>query len=356
MQDLLRRAAWGVGLCGLLLVGLMAYGRWTSGREIRALEPPGRMVELGGREIHVRCMGTGNPTVWIDAGNASYSLDWAATQPRLARMSRTCTYDRAGYGWSDPGPDPRNARQVVSELQRVVGSEPGSEDVRRADDRPTNEGAPGEPPSTLLVGHSLGGMHALLYAATRADQIVGLVLLDPAAPDLVQSSRFARTRRGSMGYYRTMKLLTRTGLLPVLGPLADEESLPETARRIPEVRSEYLTLSLDPVFWQTAIAELEQIESSAGQVERAIEGPGIPLGDLPLIVLSAEEDPEASAGSEGSASLRRERIASHRELATLSTRGRHRVVPEAGHMLHLDAPDAVVEAVGEILQELDSRR
>src|SRR5512147_114574 len=66
--------------------------------------PPGQIVDVGGYRMHINCMGEGSPTVILDAGNGESSLDWALVQPEVAKQTRVCAYDRAGYGWSDPSP------------------------------------------------------------------------------------------------------------------------------------------------------------------------------------------------------------------------------------------------------------
>ncbi|MFQ5571345.1 MAG: alpha/beta fold hydrolase, partial [Rhodothermales bacterium] len=138
--------------------------------------PPGRLVDVGSHRIHIFCLGEGLSTVVIDTGWGDASANWHSLQTRIARDTRVCVYDRAGYGWSEPGPEPRSSRQVVHELKRLL------------------EAAGLEGPY-VLVGHSLGGLNMHLFASQYPAMVAGVVLLDPppmpfilgeAFPDLYQ--------------------------------------------------------------------------------------------------------------------------------------------------------------------------
>lgn len=101
--------------------------------------PIGELVDVGGRKLHIHCTGTGNPAVIVENGGAAFSFDWELVQPHVAQFSRICTYDRAGYAWSDPGPEFDTFDQSTRDLHRLLA----------------NAGVPGP---YVLVGHSLGGM------------------------------------------------------------------------------------------------------------------------------------------------------------------------------------------------------
>src|SRR6185295_10153254 len=120
---------------------------------------PGRLVDLGGHRLHLHCTGRGAPTVVIENGFDELSTDWARVQERVARTSRICTYDRAGYGWSDPGPLPRTFDQINLELRDALR-------------------AAGEKAPLVLAGHSFGGAVVRQYAHTYGADVAGLVLVD----------------------------------------------------------------------------------------------------------------------------------------------------------------------------------
>ncbi len=148
----------------ILLFTVLGLNQKIALSRTRAQYPaPGKLVRVDNHLMHINCMGRGSPTVLIDAGNGSFSVEWTPIQEQLSQKVRTCTYDRSGYGWSEPGPEPRDGNQVVSELHQLL-------QVAR------------EPGPYLLVGHSLGGVHLRLYAAQYPADVAGLVLIDTANP------------------------------------------------------------------------------------------------------------------------------------------------------------------------------
>ncbi len=124
-----------------------------------AYRPTGRLVDVGGYDLHLDCRGRGAPAVVMDAGLGGSSLDWALVQPDLARTTQVCTYDRAGMGWSDPGPQPRSPAHLAEELNVLLH----------------NAGVPGP---YVLVGHSLAGKTIRMFASAHPDDEAGMVLGD----------------------------------------------------------------------------------------------------------------------------------------------------------------------------------
>ncbi len=109
-----------VVLLGLMLLGAR-YEAVAEAADARAYPPPGQMVDVGGYRLHINCLGTGSPTVVIDAGSGDWSASWSnRVQPEVARTTRVCVYDRAGIGWSEPGPLPRTAERFARELRALL--------------------------------------------------------------------------------------------------------------------------------------------------------------------------------------------------------------------------------------------
>jgi pimeloyl-ACP methyl ester carboxylesterase len=327
----------------LLLAGVV-YQQVAGALDARRFEAPGRLVDVDGTSLHIHCMGEGSPTVVMDAGLAGSSLDWALVHPGIARITRACAYDRAGYGWSEPAPDdaPRDSAQLVGELHALL---------QRA----------GLEPPFVLMGHSFGGYNARLYAARHPEQVAGLVLVDSSHED--QHDRFRQLcaelgleeacrqhREGilatlascrALAPFGVMRLMSVLGAVPIVTPHPRElhPKLEASMRRTPycaAVAGEYRAFP----------------EESASQLAESA-----PLGDLPLLVLSrgVARTPEYGLPSE----LPAERAQGvwgrlQQELAGLSRRSRHVVVEQSGHYVHLEAPEQVVDAVGRLLSE--SRR
>lgn len=144
-----------------------------TGLIIEALFAPkevrGQMVDLGDRRLRLVCAGPSEgPLVWLEAGAFGFSADFADLQDALAAQGvRSCAYDRAGLGFSDPGPRPRDSAAIVTDLERLMAAAGINEPV-------------------VLLGHSMGGQHVRLFATRHPERVAGIVLVDAATPEAVQ--------------------------------------------------------------------------------------------------------------------------------------------------------------------------
>ncbi|MDO9223222.1 MAG: alpha/beta fold hydrolase [Caulobacter sp.] len=163
----------GRGLAGLVLASLVTIA--LGGLMSAASQTPlrGRMIDIGGRRLHMVCAGPAQarPVVMLEAGAFGLSADWGAVQARLATHGvRSCAYDRAGLGRSDPGPRPRDGLAIASDFEAMLA-------------------ASGEPGPYIYVGHSMAGLYARLFAGRNPDRVAGLVLIDAATPEAADLPR-----------------------------------------------------------------------------------------------------------------------------------------------------------------------
>ena len=128
---------------------------------------PGRLVDIGGHRLHIHCTGEGTPTIIFDSGVGGFSLEWSRIQSALAQRTRVCSYDRAGYGWSDPGPLPRTSERITRELHTLL----------------LRAGVAGP---YIIAGHSFGGYNAQLFASNYPNETAGLVLIDASHPEQIE--------------------------------------------------------------------------------------------------------------------------------------------------------------------------
>lgn len=325
----------------LLLSPLRAGGRQAG--NVVAPAPTGRLVDVGGYRLHLDCAGRGGPAVVLIAGAGDFSFDWSLVQPRASRFARVCSYDRAGLAWSDLGPTPRTMRQEAYELHRLLA-------------------AAGVAPPYVLVGHSVGGLIARVYASQYSREVAGVVLVDSTTENtklnyqgkIVRVRDSARDRAvpgvqtlaGSPPKPPTEEDLKQAEMnRQVFGPPRIEppfDRLPALARamRLWALSNPKLSAASDD-FWP------EELQAMHEERERL----KYPLGRLPLVVLvgaRAEATPPGVEPEEWRRLFdenRREKEA----LAGLSRAGRLMVAERSGHHIQLEEPALVVEAIRQVV-------
>lgn len=290
---------------------------------------PQQMVALpDGRRMNLYCLGDKGPVVVMDAGLGGSTFSWEEVQPRLAKAYRVCSYDRAGMGFSDPGPLPRDTRHMAEDLRALLK-------------------AAGLPGPYILVGHSLGGMTVRLYAALYPQEVAGLVLVDPSAPR--QDARMNALLGGrpqpdpNAGRKACLKA-AESGLEPG-APLYDAcvGKPPETWPS--SLREAVTKLKRDPAYHRAIVSEAESMATAdSDQVEAAAKG----LGSTPLIVLTAERTFRDGVPPAYAEMLSAEWMKMHDEIALSSLRGSNRLITGASHLLQNDNPDAVVKAIDDV--------
>jgi pimeloyl-ACP methyl ester carboxylesterase len=304
----------------LLVLALLGaiYQAIATLRDQRAHPPPGEMVDVGGHELHINCIGQGSPTVILDASLGNMSAHWFWVQQAVAKTTRICAYDRAGIGWSESGPEPRDAEQFSSELHALL------------------EGADIGEGSYVLVGHSYGGLYARMYAARYPDEVAGMVLVDSSHPE-----QNARLPQGRENYERSKQqfagapLLARVGVIRLFDLNPAPPSLPHQQRaQVDAFNSSTRQVS-------ATTEEFRSTPETTAQVGRTGS-----LGDEPLAVVSAGKHLRGWLKLQG-------------ELAALSSDSSHRVVEGATHTsLVDDRSDAQASstAIVEVVQSVRNDR
>jgi len=321
-----RKIAWGAALLIVSLVaasGLTAF--YAKSRLATQYPPPGELVDVGGYRLHWYCLGTGQPTVIFEAGVNEFSLQWSRVQGELAKTTRACSYDRAGFGWSERSPLPRSVDNMVRELHSLLA----------------RTGTTGP---LVMVGHSFGGVLARDYARVYPKEVSGMVLVDAAHEDyLVRIPEILRGIRQATQDFQSLKWISRFGLM-ALTP----EGIP--ARGLEgDALARYRAVLATGTYFETAASETALLEQNLAAAR------ALPLGDLgslPLVVLSrGQADVLPFLSAEENAHYEREWGALQQRLAMLSSRSRGIIATHSGHDIHLSEPALVVDAVRGVITQ-----
>ena len=299
---------------------------------------PGQLVRLpDGRRINLRCLGAGSPTVLLEGGYAATSMAWSSVEPRVAKLTRVCAYDRAGAGFSDPGPLPRDGTAIALDLDQALR-------------------AARIPGPFVVVGHSAGGLYVRLFARRRRGEVVGMVLVDPSIEH--QDRRLSAIFGPGAGSLEALKArantcldASRRGALPSLSPELTPCAPPPRTGEPAALAAEETAENTRATTWRTRLSELDALwGATSDELDRGDSS----LDAMPLIVLTA-------GGSYADApAAAKERLAAawagfHRQLAGLSSRGSAQLVPESSHLIMRDRPDVVVDAIVEVIAADRSR-
>jgi len=288
-----------VGLCGLILVSALtgATYQWLATRkDLAATPPPGRLVDIGGHRLHLWCTGDGAPVVILDTGLGGSSVGWGFVQPDVARFTRVCSYDRAGMGYSDSGPSPRTARRIATELAELL----------------VRSGITG---AVVLVGASIAGFNVRVFASDHPERAAGVVLVDASheddAHDVPRMARF-------------VPVLSTIGVFRLLGVSFGQrvDSLAPSVQRYAQATR------FRAAGYQAAADEIMHIEETVSEVRRTRRKLTIPV----LVVTGARGADE---------NWRR----LQQDEASLSERGCLITAQQSGHVIPIDQPQVVVDAI-----------
>jgi len=288
-----------IGLGGLLVVAALAGAtyQWIATRnDLAAIPPPGRLVEVGGHKLHIWCTGSGAPAVILESGLGGSSADWGFVQPEVAAFTRVCSYDRAGMGYSDPGPSPRTTRRIAHELAQLL-------------DR-SGIGGP-----LVLVGASIGGLAVRVFASEHAQRVAGLVLVDASHEDQeMDVPRIAPF----------VPLLSSVGIFRLLGVSFGLTP----AALAPSVRDFARATSFRAAAYQATADEGIHLRESAAEVKASRR-----KLTIPMVVVTAGRGADAVWRDQ------------QRDQVGLSQRGCQVIAEQSGHVVAVDQPQVVVDAI-----------
>ncbi len=259
----------GLGIVAILVLGFV-FQVVSVEFDQRGYRPPGQLVSVDGHLMHLYCTGEGSPTIVLEAGAYSYSTEWYWVQRQMSSTNRVCSYDRAGYGWSEPVAGSRDGLQLVHELHSLLQ-------------------AANVPGPYVMAGHSLGGVTDPIYAAEYPTEVLGLVLVDSAIPlASLSAADYEKYKSQNESAYWLLSALVRFGAARyIIGNEVAGYGLP------PTVAAELTALKSTNQAVDTWDAEVRQSLLKLSQAAKAAAD----LGQRPLIVLWAEH-PELTAADD----------------------------------------------------------
>ena len=327
----------GAGIGVIALVSGVIYEQTQRARDRERYPQVGRSVDIGGRSLNIDCAGAGQPAVIFASG-----LNWAASDPKtmfanggprpgyswvaiqraLASVTTACWYDRAGAGWSDLGPYPRDSASQARDLHALLH-------------------AAQIPPPYVLVRESSAAMDARVYAGFYPSEVAGLVLVNGADPALFLPGSGKRQKAIPQLVYRSQDAAAQffnwVGLYRV-GPAPPAPAPPKALTASEWNTIWFLTHSSKAI--GTLMQDIASWKLSSAEAQAAGS-----LGGRPLLVLSAANlatSPELLDAWSNAQS----------DLVRLSTQGRQIPVGAGATDLLYDAPDAIVEAVRQVVADV----
>jgi pimeloyl-ACP methyl ester carboxylesterase len=330
-----RQCLRGIGVLGLLVIALacagalcQAIGNWRDGQRF---PNTGKLVHAGATKLNIICIGAkmpGKPAVILESAGGSPARVWAKVQPEIAKFSRVCSYDRAGLGWSEAATTPRTREQEAEELKALLT-------------------AAGENGPFVMAGVSQGGFTVQAYTHKYPDDVAAVVLVDASHPD-TDKRTLEVLSKVEAEKYRAFNAALRSDWVKFANIWANRLGV---SRLLTPAKDE-LESELNFLSWQTksmnTFFEESKLYDKGAEKIRTIGN----LGSRPLIVLTAGKEDDLYESPADAAATRELWVNElQKSMAGLSTRGKQIIVPDSGHMIPIERPDAVVSAIREVWEQ-----
>jgi pimeloyl-ACP methyl ester carboxylesterase len=301
---------------------------------------PKLLIEIPGkRKIHLYCIGSGSPTVIFTAGLGDWAANWRNVQVPVSEKTRTCAWDRAGYGFSDPSPFVQDIKHTTADMEAAI--------------KAANIEGP-----LVLVGHSMGGYESLLFADKHSERTLGMVLIDPSIPHQSERIRiFDEYNKFNSIHLRNCFAEIKRGKHSHSSP--DPNNCFEYDPTYPlELKDILKEKDLDPRRYSNQISLFEQFKKDSMRVVNSKRN----YGSMPIKILSASDTGDWSTVPVLSKATLRQRNQflaefqrGHGAMARLSTNGTHAIVQDTTHYIHATNPHVVISAINEVVDEVRSK-
>ncbi|MGN4124814.1 alpha/beta fold hydrolase [Lysinibacillus sphaericus] len=295
----------------------------SSYKNVKSKYPPdGQMIDVGNRELHVKIQGTkmNLPPVVIETGTGTWSYDWEKVQKALSKHTQVITYDRAGYGWSDPPPNEFSVDETIEDLSKILESSKIDTPV-------------------IVVGHSVGGIYSRLFADKYPEKVFGLVLVDSRNEYFAEqatefNNKFFETQDQTIN-----RILSQFGIVRLIGKNMFSNSMPDYISA-----DKYINVHWDAPFFKVLDEEIKEIKVSEMLLKDAHS-----LGDKPLTIITPVDvellATELGFSEQEERNLNKQWKDSQKQLTNLSTNSNFVSVPNSSHSVMYDQPEAIIEAI-----------
>ncbi|HET7924455.1 MAG TPA: alpha/beta hydrolase [Rhodanobacteraceae bacterium] len=299
---------------------------------------PATLVDIGGgRKLNLRCSGDGAPVVLLESGATADSMAWHKVQPAIAKSTKVCAYDRAGFGFSEDGPLPRDLDADAKDLHALIHAAKIATPV-------------------VLVGHSLGTNIVRRYAEKYPADVGALVLVDPPPQHISEFSKEWVATDNAM-HENVIAFAKMCGKAASAGELAHPKGDAAKCIRPPDpgypdaLNAAIHAQKQKPPFWHTLISEFE---TNMTIFEEPVS-PKESHGATPLIVLVADGS-FADAPPDGKSAMEAAQQKTNKLILATSTRSERRVIANSSHDMQFDQPDAIVTAVADAISQSGRRK
>lgn len=323
----------GILLLSLLIVFALAgfIYETISYKNVKSNYPPdGQMIEVGNRDIHMNMEGdsTENPPVVIETGTGNWSYDWSNIQKELSEHTQVITYDRAGYGWSDPSDGEFSLDSTVADLNAVI------EEINT--DTPV-----------VIIAHSVGGIYARHFIDEHKDKVAGVILVD-SRNEFFKDESTAEYNEAFFGSQSQSmnKMLARLGVTRLFGA--------NTLEGMPKYisKEKYAHVQYDAPFFKTLDEEVKHIPDNVEKLKELQS-----LKDIPLTIITPEEaDTQAAElgfSNEQEKEINQKWLHAQEKLTELSTNSEFVTVPDSSHAVMYDQPDVIEEEVLQMIEDME---
>ncbi len=317
-----------VGACMVFLLTLsvwnLAVTRWQHAR----YPVPGDFYSIDGRRMHLYCTGTGSPVIVIEAGLGSSWLGWQTVQPKLSALTRVCTYDRSGQGWSEPRLGLRDAEAIAQQLHALL-----------------NQAGVQRP--MVLLGHSVGGLYVREYAWEFPSEVAAVALIDSSSPHQIDELPGWRT-----GYETDLRNDARDLPWQKLRDWSGWERLMGRCHDTPEkglenLAGQYNAQMCRPEYEGADLGELAGFEAAGKQAARLAS-----FGKVPLLIISQDPDLRKKGMTSNAVAGRPVWAREQEALKSLSPLSWRVIARGSGHGIQNDRPDLVLAEVARLLSYL----